>query len=145
MTSEQKARDSIDALLVQVGWYICNAANANLHAGDGAVKDVASREFPVNNGFGIADYLLYVNAKACGVIEAKKEGATLIGLEIHFTNGLNPEPLARDVFAFFRPELLVQWLANIPAAAGPVANRLRALWEFLPGELALSPAHICPV
>lgn len=79
MTPEQKARGSIDALLVQAGWHVCNVVNANLHAGDGAVKGVAIREFPLNNGFGFADYLLYVNGKACGVIEAKKEGATLTG------------------------------------------------------------------
>ncbi|WP_296509374.1 type I restriction-modification enzyme R subunit C-terminal domain-containing protein [Rhodoferax sp.] len=41
------------------------------------------------------------------------------GVETHFTNGLDPEPRARGVFAFFRPELLVQWLAYIPAAAAP--------------------------
>ncbi len=81
MTSEQKARVSIDALLVQAGWHVCNVANANLHAGDGPVKGVAIREFPLNNGFGFADYLLYVNGKACGVIEAKKEGATLSGVD----------------------------------------------------------------
>ena len=36
------------------------------------------------------------------------------GVETHFTNGLDPEPRARAVFAFFRPELLVQWLAYLP-------------------------------
>jgi len=36
------------------------------------------------------------------------------GVETHFTNGLDPEPRARSVFAFFRPELLVQWLALLP-------------------------------
>ncbi len=145
MTPEQKARVSIDALLVAAGWHVCNVADANIHAATG----VAIREFPLNSGFGFADYLLYVNGKACGVIEAKKEGATLTGVELqssryaqglpsslpawrrplpfvwestgietHFTNGLDPEPRARAVFAFFRPELLVQWLAYLPAAAG---------------------------
>lgn len=146
MTPEQKARVTIDALLVAAGWHVCHVSDANIHAGDGAVKGVAIREFPLNPGFGFADYLLYVNGKACGVIEAKKEGATLTGVELqsgryaqglpatlpawrrplpfvwestgmetHFTNGLDPEPRARSVFAFFRPELLVQWLAYLPA------------------------------
>jgi type I restriction enzyme R subunit len=145
MTPEQKARVSIDALLVQAGWHVCNVADANIHASTG----VAIREFPLNTGFGFADYLLYVNGKACGVIEAKKQGATLTGVELqsgryaqglptalpawqrplpfvwestgvetHFTNGLDPEPRARAVFAFFRPELLVQWLAYLQAPAG---------------------------
>jgi len=145
MTPEQKARVSIDALLVAAGWRVCNVADANIHAATG----VAIREFPLNTGFGFADYLLYVNGKACGVIEAKKEGATLTGVELqssryaqglptalpawrrplpfvwestgvetHFTNGLDPEPRARSVFAFFRPELLAQWLALLPPAVG---------------------------
>lgn len=144
MTPEQKARVSIDALLVAAGWHVCNVSSANLHVATG----VAIREFSLNNGFGFADYLLDVNGKACGVIEAKKEGATLTGVEVqsgryaqslpnnlpawrrplpfvrestgvetHFTNGLDPEPRARNVFAFFRPELLVQWLAYLQAQA----------------------------
>jgi type I restriction enzyme R subunit len=39
------------------------------------------------------------------------------GVETHFTNGLDPEPRARGVFAFFRPELLAQWLTYLPAQA----------------------------
>ena len=145
MTPEQKARVSIDTLLVAAGWHVCNVADANLHAESGDVKGVAIREFPLNNGFGFADYLLYVNGKACGVIEAKKQGATLTGVEVqsgryaqglpaslpawqrplpfifestgvetHFTNGLDPQPRARGVFAFFRPEMLRQWLKLVP-------------------------------
>jgi type I site-specific restriction endonuclease len=139
MTSEARARQTIDALLTAAGWHVCNVANANLHAGSGAVKGVAIREFPLNPGHGFADYLLYVNGKACGVIEAKKEGATLSGVEVQsaryaqglpaalpawrrplpfvfestgvetrFTNGLDPAPRARPLFAFFQPELLLK-------------------------------------
>ncbi len=57
------------------GWHVCNVAQANLHAALG----VAIREFPLNNGFGFTDYMTYGNGKACGVIEAVKEGATLTG------------------------------------------------------------------
>ena len=42
MTTQQKARFGTDALLVQAGWHICNAANANMHTSTG----VAIREFP---------------------------------------------------------------------------------------------------
>ena len=74
------------------------------------------------------------------MIEAKKQGATLTGVEVqsgqvragacptalpawrrplpflyestgvetHFTNGLDPEPRARNVFAFHRPETLAE-------------------------------------
>lgn len=82
MTPEAQARAHIDALLIAAGWHVCNVANANIQAGDGAAKGVAIREFPLNTGYGFADYLLYVNGKACGVIEAKKQGATLTGVEL---------------------------------------------------------------
>lgn len=54
-----------------------NADAANLHAGRG----VAIREFRLNSGHGFADYLLYVDGRAVGVIEAKREGETLTGVE----------------------------------------------------------------
>jgi hypothetical protein len=72
MTPEARARQTIDAWLTQAGWHVCDVANANIHAGDSAVKGVAIREFLLNLGHGFADYLLYINGKACGVIGAKK-------------------------------------------------------------------------
>jgi len=187
MTPEQKARVSIDALLVAAGWHVCNVSDANIHAATG----VAIREFPLNSGFGFADYLLYVNGKACGVIEAKKEGATLTGVELqsgryaqglpaslpawrrplpfvwestgvetHFTNGLDPEPRARSVFAFFRPELLVQWLTYLQAAAasntaqeapGTFLHRMRSMpplvteWGSGGAHYQLWPAQISAI
>jgi type I restriction enzyme R subunit len=74
---EQQAREEIDKLLTQAGWHVCDMAQANIHAARG----VALREFPLDAGFGFADYLLYVDGKAAGVIEAKKLGATLFGVE----------------------------------------------------------------
>lgn len=47
-----------------------------------ARSSVAIREFPLNTGFGVADYLLYVNDKDVDVIEANKQGTTLSGLEL---------------------------------------------------------------
>jgi DNA invertase Pin-like site-specific DNA recombinase len=38
------------------------------------------REFPMKSGFGFADYLLYLDRKALGAVEAKAEG-TLAGVE----------------------------------------------------------------
>jgi type I restriction enzyme, R subunit len=48
----------------------------------GCGRGVAIREYPMKPGFGEADYLLYVDAQAVGVVEAKKEGSTLTGFEI---------------------------------------------------------------
>ncbi len=137
MSSESQARENIDHLLTQAGWHVCDASAANIHAAQG----VAIREFPLP-GHGFADYLLYVGGKAAGVIEAKKEGVTLTGVETQsdkytkglpeglprwgkplpfsyqstgvetrFTNGLDPQPRSRPVFAFHKPEMLDEWLA----------------------------------
>ena len=78
MTPEQEARVNIDRLLEQAGWSVQNADSINLCASSG----VAVREFPLKSGHGTADYLLYVNQKAVGVVEAKPEGSTLTGVEV---------------------------------------------------------------
>ena len=51
--------------------------SVNLSAGRG----VAIREFGLKPGHGTADYLLYVDQKATGVVEAKPAGYTLTGVE----------------------------------------------------------------
>ncbi len=76
-TPEQQAREAIDKSLVAAGWVIQDAKAANLHAGRG----VAVREAPLAKGHGFADYLLYVDQRACGVVEAKKVGVTLTEVE----------------------------------------------------------------
>ena len=78
MTPEEQARANIDSLLEQAGWSVQNADSINLYAGSG----VAVREFPLKSGHGTADYLLYVNQRAAGVVEAKPEGSTLTGVEV---------------------------------------------------------------
>ena len=69
---------NIDRLLDQAGWSVQDADSINLYASSG----VAVREFPLKSGHGTADYLLYVNQKAAGVVEAKPEGSTLTGVEV---------------------------------------------------------------
>ncbi len=90
-TPEEKARELIDGMLVAAGWLIQNRTDANIDAGRG----VAIREFALGRGFGEADYLLFVDGQAASVIEAKKEGATLVGVEIQtqkYSEGI-PEAL----------------------------------------------------
>jgi len=60
---------------------------------------VALREFQLNDGYGEADYLLYVDGKAAGVIEAKRVGATLTGVEpqsVRYSKGL-PDSLPKTL------------------------------------------------
>jgi type I restriction enzyme R subunit len=130
VTEEAEARETIDKPLTQAGWKLLDLNDANIMAG----PEVVIREFPLP-GHGLADYLLYVDGKAAGVIEAKKTGVTLSGVdsqsdkytqrlpeglprwnnplpfsyqstgkETRFTNGLDPHPRARPVFAFHRPD-----------------------------------------
>jgi type I restriction enzyme R subunit len=139
---EQRARVRIDAMLEAAGWAVQDYKAVNLYAGTG----VAVRELVTNAG--PADYVLFVNRQAVGVIEAKKKGTTLSGVEWQtvkyqrnvpdelpaylvdrerddgstvrcvpcayestgdetwFTCHLDPEPTARRVFWFHRPETL---------------------------------------
>lgn len=75
---EQRARRKIDQMLAEAGWVIQDRNEANITAARG----VAIREFPLKPGSGFADYLLYVDAAAAGVVEAKKEGVALTGVEL---------------------------------------------------------------
>lgn len=90
---EAEARVEIDAAFVAAGWTLQNRDGMNLSAAVG----VAVREFKLKRGHGYADYLLFVNGKAVGVLEAKQAGNTLIGVEPQLTkyaaglpDGLNP-------------------------------------------------------
>lgn len=76
MTPEEKARQEIDKLLVEAGWVIQDRVDFNRFAGVG----VAVREFLMADNTE-ADYLLFVDGKAVGVIEAKKSDLTLSGVE----------------------------------------------------------------
>jgi type I restriction enzyme R subunit len=75
---EDRARANIDRLLTAAGWLIQNRDSINIEAG----RSIAIREFPLAHGHGFADYLLYIDGYAAGVIEAKKAGVPLIGVEI---------------------------------------------------------------
>ena len=73
-TPEEQARTTIDHKLEAAGWLVQDFKAANLTAGPG----VAVREFPTASG--PADYVLFVDRQAVGVIEAKAQGTTLRGV-----------------------------------------------------------------
>jgi len=110
-TPEQRARDLIDRQLDASGWIVQNKDKINLGAGLG----VAVREYQTD--IGPADYILFVNKKPVGVIEAKRkeEGVHLTWHESQTEEYaasklkyLNNEPLpflyesTGDVTHFFR-------------------------------------------
>ena len=74
MTPEQQARQQIDANLIACGWAIQDYAQFN----PAAARGIALREVPLKSGK--CDYLLLVDRKPVGVIEAKKEGTLLSGV-----------------------------------------------------------------
>ena len=73
--NEVQSRRVIDNQLRAAGWLIQDYAQINPLADTG----VAVREFHLATGF--ADYILYVDNKIVGVIEAKREGTALTGVE----------------------------------------------------------------
>jgi type I restriction enzyme R subunit len=76
MKPEAQARQKIDQLLTDAGWQVQDYEQINLSAGLG----IAVREYHLNSGF--ADYLLFINRKAVGIIEAKPVGFALSGVEL---------------------------------------------------------------
>nr|MDT0660336.1 type I restriction-modification enzyme R subunit C-terminal domain-containing protein [Micromonospora sp. DSM 115978] len=73
--SEAQTRQEIDRQLAAAGWVVQDQRQANPFAGLG----VALREVTLAGGR--ADYLLYVDRRLVGVIEAKREGVAPRGVE----------------------------------------------------------------
>jgi type I restriction enzyme R subunit len=96
-TAEQRARDRIDARLAEAGWVVQDKASLNWSAGRG----IAIREYQTD--IGPADYALFVDRKAVGVIEAKpadwghkittveEQSSGYAGASLKWVN--NPKPL----------------------------------------------------
>ena len=76
MTPEEQARVKIDTLLKSAGWVIYDRKDFDRNAS----KGVVCREFLTKTSKE-ADYILFINGKAVGVIEAKKAGVSLSGIE----------------------------------------------------------------
>lgn len=134
LTPEQQARQNIDKQLLQAGWIVQDLKDFNPSASLG----IAVREYPTESG--AADYILFIDRKPVGVIEAKKEGLTLSGVhdqttryasdklkyvgkvsdlpfqyestgtETYFTDARDPSPRQREIFNFHKPETLNEWL-----------------------------------
>ena len=145
---EALARQQIDTQLADSGWAVQDYRQFN----PSAARGIALREVPLKSG--PCDYLLLVDRKPVGVIEAKKTGTPLstvaqqtadyavnlpdflatdsaslpflyesTGVETLFRDARDPEPKSRRVFAFHRPETLVEWAS----AADTLRTRLRGM------------------
>lgn len=155
MTPETRARQQIDQKLEQAGWVVQDMKQFNLSAGLG----VAIREY--NTDTGPADYVLFVDRVACGVIEAKKDSAgenltvterqteryassnlkwrkdntplrflfEATGQIIRFTDNADPAPRSRELFHFFQPAQLKEWLAHPDTLRRRLAKQMPVLPE----------------
>src|SRR5215204_1841155 len=85
-TPEQLARHDIDRMLELAGWSVQDEKDLDFTASRG----VALREFPLEAGF--ADYMLLVDRQAVGVVEAKKKGTTLGGVDTQSSKYLDGLP-----------------------------------------------------
>ncbi len=158
---EQLARNTIDAQLAAAGWVVQDLSGLNLSAARGvAVREILSTGGP-------ADYILFVDGKALGVIEAKKAGETLshvaeqsarysfarkwipqrwadplpftyesTGIETNFRDQRDPDARSRPVFAFHRPEHLLELVQQ--------ADTLRSRLRQFP-ELKTAPLRDCQI
>jgi type I restriction enzyme, R subunit len=72
---EEKARVRIDEMLIQSGWVVQTKDKINLAAAQGVA--VCELSFAT----GEPDYVLFVDGKAIGTVEAKPEGNTLTSVE----------------------------------------------------------------
>lgn len=94
---EDKAREKIDKLLEASGWKVQTYQEINL----GASLGVAVSYFPLKNREE-ADYALFVDRKAIGIVEAKPEGTTLSGVAEQTTKYLDGLP---DNIPFYQKPL----------------------------------------
>jgi len=67
---EEVARVEIDKLLAAAGWSVQPVKEANIHAARG----VALCNFPLKDGHGFADYMLYWPGPPPGTTKAKRAG-----------------------------------------------------------------------
>ena len=96
VAAEERARALIDEQFRRAGWSVQDGAQKNLMASAG----VAVREVTMRAGHGRVDYLLYVDRRPVGVIEAKPVGTTLAGVEWQsgmYADGLPDDALKRAV------------------------------------------------
>ena len=154
MTPEVKARQKIDARLIQSGWVIQDLRTVNPMASLG----VAVREYPTSTG--PVDYALFVAGRPVGVVEAKKDelGENITTVEqqsgryanssfkyirneyrirfayeatgelTRFTDYADEKYRSRRVFSFHRPETLQYFLSQ----PDTVRNNMKRFPSFDP-------------
>ena len=159
---ERRARRQIDAMLASAGWDVQDRAAMNLAASPGvAIREFQTSAGPADYLLFLGNLLVgVVEAKTAGVTLSSVEAQTRdyaarapkplqvpvrplpflyesTGVETWFTNGLDPDPSARRVFSFHRPDALRAWLDaeldRLAASPGAPAS------PTLKGRIRLAP------
>lgn len=155
MTPEARARQQIDAKLEAAGWVIQDMKQLNL----GAASGVAVREYLTDTGpadyvlFVDRQPVGVIEAKrdeagenltaheaqteryASAKLKWRKDSPPLrflyesTGQIIHFTDGGDPRPRARELFHFFQPQTLAAWAAQPDTLRGRLAEQMPPLPE----------------
>lgn len=162
LSPEQQARQKIDAMLREAGWKVQDRAEMNLAVAAGvAIRELHTGAGPADYLLFLGNQLVgVIEAKREGVTLSSVEAQTRAyadeapellqvpvrplpflyestGVETWFTNGLDPEPTARRVFSFHRPETLDVWLrAELDRREGkpgaPPAPTLKGRMQLAP-------------
>ena len=153
LTPEQRAREKIDGQLTEAGWEVQDYKSINVNARqrpDGR-RAVAVRDYPLKwkegdtTKRGFADYLLYADGRALGVIEAKPAGHTLQGVSTQsrkYTEGLDKWVPAWDrplPFAYESTGVVTQFTNGLD----PGPHR-REIFTFHRPEELLRLKHLKP-
>ena len=94
---------------------------------------MAVREFALWSGHGTADYLLYLDGRAAGVVEAKPEGHTLTGVETQ--SGKYGAGLPDNLPYYIRPLPFLYESAGVETRFTSGLTRSRAALTFSPSTL----------
>ena len=75
LTPEQQAREQIDRMIEAAGWQVQSRDQMNRTT----APSVVVCEFPLTTG--AVDYMLFAQGRPIGLVEAKKAGVPLSGIE----------------------------------------------------------------
>ena len=157
MTPEQQARQQIDAQLIACGWVIQDYAQLN----PAAARGIALREVPLKSGrcdylllfdrrslgiveakpegtllSGVAEQTAHYAVTTPAFFKVERDELPFLyestGVETFFRNTLDPAPRSRRVFAFHKPETLMEWASQ--------ADTLRARLARMPVDHPLVKA-----
>ncbi len=157
---EQRARIDIDRLLGASGWNVQDYKRVNLGAGRGvAVREYKMKDgyeaadyllFVDRGAVGSIEAkkagstLTGVEWQSTKYRQGLPDGISALvkplpfafestGIETRFTNGFDPESASRNVFAFFKPDMLEQWMRGRTTLRGrlhDLPELTRELWIY---------------